>query len=148
MGLALVFPGQGSQQVGMGKILAEAHPEAIQVFNEANEALGFDLKKLCFEGPEDELTLTFNAQAAILTVSTLAYRVLSARTVLKPVSVAGHSLGEYSALVAAGVLKFQDAVKAVYQRGKFMQEATPVGVGAMAAILGTGPEELEKICQE
>lgn len=148
VGLALVFPGQGSQQVGMGKALAEAHPEARQVFAEANDALGLDLKKLCVEGPEDELTLTFNAQAAILTVSTLAHRVLAARAPLKPVSVAGHSLGEYSALVAAGVLAFKDAVKAVYQRGKFMQEATPVGVGAMAAVLGAEPEELERICKE
>jgi [acyl-carrier-protein] S-malonyltransferase len=148
VGLALVFPGQGSQQVGMGKALAEAHPEARQVFAEANDALGLDLKKLCVEGPEDELTLTFNAQAAILTVSTLAHRVLAARAPLKPVSVAGHSLGEYSALVAAGVLAFKDAVKAVYQRGKFMQEATPVGVGAMAAILGTAPDELERLCLE
>ncbi len=147
-GLALVFPGQGSQQVGMGKSFAEAHPEARQVFEEANEALGFDLMKLCLEGPEEELTLTFNAQAAILTVSTLAHRVLKARAPLRPVSVAGHSLGEYSALVAVGVLSFKDAVKAVYQRGKFMQEATPVGVGAMAAILGTPPDELEKLCRE
>lgn len=147
-GLALVFPGQGSQQVGMGKAFAEAHAEARQVFEEANDALGFDLKKLCLEGPEDELTLTFNAQAAILTVSTLAHRVLKARAALAPVSVAGHSLGEYSALVAAGVLGFRDAVKAVYQRGKFMQEATPLGVGAMAAILGTPPEELERLCRE
>jgi len=147
-GLALVFPGQGSQQVGMGRAFAEAHAEARQVFQEANDALGFDLKKLCLEGPEDELTLTFNAQAAILTVSTLAHRVLKARAPLAPVSLAGHSLGEYSALVAAGVLGFRDAVKAVYQRGKFMQEATPVGVGAMAAILGTAPEELERLCRE
>jgi len=148
VGLALVFPGQGSQQVGMGKSLSETYPEAKRVFEEANDALGFDLRKLCLEGPEDQLTLTFNAQAAILTVSTMAHRVLAARAPLKPVSVAGHSLGEYSALVAAGVLQFKDAVKAVYQRGKFMQEATPVGVGAMAAILGTAPEELEKLCKE
>ena len=147
-GLALVFPGQGSQQVGMGKSFAGAHPEARQVFEEANEALGFDLKKLCLEGPEDELTLTFNAQAAIVTVATMAYRLLSARAPLRPVSVAGHSVGEYAALVAASVLPFKAAVQAVYQRGKFMQEATPVGVGAMAAILGTPPDELEKICRE
>ena len=148
MGLALVFPGQGSQQVGMGKSLAEAHPEARQVFEEANDALGFDLMKLCLEGPEEELTLTFNAQAAILTVSTLAYRVLAARAPLQPLSVAGHSLGEYSALVAAGTLAFKDAVLAVYRRGQFMQEATPVGVGAMAAILGTPADELERLCRE
>jgi [acyl-carrier-protein] S-malonyltransferase len=132
----------------MGKALAGAHPEARRVFEEADDALGFGLMKLCLEGPEDDLTLTFNAQAAILTVSTLTHRVLAARAPLKPVSVAGHSLGEYSALVAAGVLAFEDAVRAVYQRGKFMQEATPVGVGAMAAILGTEPGELERLCRE
>lgn len=147
-GIALVFPGQGSQAVGMGMALASAHPEAAQVFEEANTALGFDLMKLCMEGPEEQLTLTYNAQAAILTVSTLCHRVLSRRVALTPVSLAGHSLGEYSALVAAGALPFADAVKAVYQRGKFMQEATPVGVGAMAAILGTEPEDLERICRE
>lgn len=148
MGLALVFPGQGSQQVGMGKSLAAAHPEARQVFEQANDALGLDLMKLCLEGPEDELTLTFNAQAAILTVSTMAHRVLAARAPLAPLSVAGHSLGEYAALVAAGALAFKDAVQAVYRRGQFMQEATPVGVGAMAAILGTPADELERLCRE
>ncbi len=148
MGIALVFPGQGSQQVGMGMAFATAYPEARQVFEEANTALGFDLMKLCQGGPEEELTLTFNTQAAILTVSTLCYRVLASRAPISPVSLAGHSLGEYSALVAAGALGFAAAVKAVYQRGKFMQEATPVGVGAMAAILGAEPEELERICRE
>ena len=148
MGIALVFPGQCSQQLGMGTAFAAAYPEARQVFEEANAALGFDLKKLCMDGPEDQLTLTYNTQAAILTVSTLCHRVLTGRAALQPVSLAGHSLGEYSALVAAGALSFADAVKAVYQRGKFMQEATPVGVGAMAAILGADPEELERICRE
>lgn len=148
MSIALVFPGQGSQQVGMGVAFAAAYPEARRVFEEANTALGFDLMKLCQEGPEDELTLTYNTQAAILTVSTLCHRVLSARAPIQPVSLAGHSLGEYSALVAAGALRFADAVKAVHQRGKFMQEATPVGVGAMAAILGAEPAELERICRE
>jgi [acyl-carrier-protein] S-malonyltransferase len=147
-GIALVFPGQGSQAVGMGKALAVAFPEAARVFEEANAALGFDLMRLCGEGPEDQLTLTYNAQAAILTVSTLCHRVLAQRVSIAPVCLAGHSLGEYSALVAAGALSFSDAVKAVYQRGKFMQEATPLGVGAMAAILGAEPEELERICQE
>jgi [acyl-carrier-protein] S-malonyltransferase len=132
----------------MGRAFAAAYPEARQVFEEANAALGFDLTQLCMEGPEDQLTLTYNTQAAILTVSTLCHRVLAGRAALQPVSLAGHSLGEYSALVAAGALPFADAVKAVYQRGKFMQEATPVGVGAMAAILGADPEELERICRE
>jgi [acyl-carrier-protein] S-malonyltransferase len=132
----------------MGMAFASAYPEATQVFQEANEALGFDLMKLCMEGPEDRLTLTYNTQAAILTVSTLCHRVLTKRVAVTPVSLAGHSLGEYSALVAAGALSFAAAVQAVYQRGKFMQEATPVGVGAMAAILGTEPAELERICRE
>jgi [acyl-carrier-protein] S-malonyltransferase len=132
----------------MGMAFASAFPEAREVFEEANAALGFDLMKLCMEGPEDQLTLTYNTQAAILTVSTLCHRVLAGRAPLQPVSMAGHSLGEYSALVAAGALRFADAVKAVYQRGKFMQEATPVGMGAMAAILGAEPEDLERICRE
>jgi [acyl-carrier-protein] S-malonyltransferase len=146
--IALVFPGQGSQQVGMGMAFAAAHPAARNVFEEANAALGFDLMKLCQEGPEDQLTLTYNAQAAILAVSTVCHRMLKERAGIQPVSLAGHSLGEYSALVAAGALSFADAVKAVYQRGKFMQEATPVGVGTMAAILGADPAELEQICRE
>jgi [acyl-carrier-protein] S-malonyltransferase len=148
VGLALLFPGQGSQQVGMGQSFVAAHTQARQIFDEANEALGINLMRLCMEGPEEELTLTFNAQAAILTVATIAHRLLAGRAALKPVSMAGHSMGEYAALVAAGALPFAQAVKAVYQRGKFMQEATPVGVGAMAAILGMEGEELERLCRE
>ena len=148
MGTALIFPGQGSQQVGMGASFLEVSPVAGQLFEEANDALGFDLRRLCLEGPEDELTLTFNAQAAILTVATIAYRLLSERVPLAPVFLAGHSVGEYAAVVAAGALPFADAVRTVYKRGKFMQEATPVGVGAMAAILGAEPNVVETLCRE
>ncbi len=148
MGLGLIFPGQGSQQVEMGKDFAGNHAVARQLFEEASDALGSDLFQLCTQGPEEELTLTFHAQPAILTVSTIAHRLLAERTEVKPLFVAGHSLGEYSALVAAGALPFADAVRAVHQRGKFMQEATPVGVGAMAAILGMAPEALEALCAE
>ncbi len=132
----------------MGADLERAFPEARDVFAEANEALGFDLRKLCLEGPEDELTLTFNAQAAILTVGTMAHRALMARGAPAPVGLAGHSVGEYAAVVAAGALPFADAVRTVYKRGQFMQEATPVGVGAMAAILGMEPQEIEQLCSE
>jgi [acyl-carrier-protein] S-malonyltransferase len=148
VGLGLIFPGQGSQQVGMGAALERAHPEAQRVFEEANDALGFDLRGLCLNGPEDELTLTYNAQAAILTVAIMAQRVLGARMALQPVSLAGHSVGEYAAVVAAGALTLADAVRTVYKRGQFMQEATPVGVGAMAALLGMEPEEVERLCAE
>ena len=133
---AFLFPGQGSQQVGMGKALAEAFPVARAVFDEADAALGFALSRLCFEGPEAELTLTANAQPAILTTSIAALRVLESETDLRAGVVAGHSLGEYSALVAAGSLRLADAVRIVNLRGKFMQEAVAPGVGAMAAILG------------
>ena len=148
MGLGLIFPGQGSQQVGMGADFLANHAQARELFEEANDVLGYDLKRLCLEGPEDELTLTFNAQPAILTVSIIAHRILAARVELAPLSVAGHSMGEYAALVAVGALGFTDAVSAVHQRGKFMQEATPVGVGAMAAMLGLEAEALDKLCQE
>lgn len=148
MGIGLIFPGQGSQQVGMGAEFTVNHAVARQAFDEAGEALGFDLKRLCLEGPEDELTLTFNAQPAILTVSIIAFRIMSERAQVSPLSVAGHSLGEYSALVAMGAFGFADAVRTVHQRGKFMQEATPVGVGAMAAILGMEADELERLCRE
>jgi [acyl-carrier-protein] S-malonyltransferase len=131
---AFLFPGQGSQYAGMGKALAAEYPEARRVFEEADDALGFALSKLCFEGPEGDLKLTENTQPALVTVSTAAYEVLSHRG-LQPRYVAGHSLGEYSALVAAGAIKFADAVRLVRKRGQYMQEAVPAGVGAMAALL-------------
>ena len=146
--IAFVFPGQGSQYPGMGKDLAENFSTARQVFEEANDALGFDLAALCYNGPEDELRLTTNTQPAILTVSVAALKVLEQESGLQPAYVAGHSLGEYSALVAAGGLSFADAVRTVRQRGAFMQEAVPVGVGAMAAILGLDAAELVAVCQE
>jgi [acyl-carrier-protein] S-malonyltransferase len=146
--LAFLFPGQGSQKVGMGRALHEAEPAARAVFAEADAALGTSLSRLCFEGPEEQLTLTANAQPAILTVSIAALRVLEARTSLRPGVVAGHSLGEYSALVAAGALRFADAVRLVHLRGKFMQEAVPAGVGAMAAILGLDAAVVAAVCQE
>jgi [acyl-carrier-protein] S-malonyltransferase len=145
--LAFLFPGQGSQAVGMGKALAEAFPESRAVFDEADQALGFALSRMCFEGPEDELKLTANTQPAILTASIAAYRALEARG-LRPDWVAGHSLGEYSALVAAGTLGLADAVRAVRRRGEYMQEAVPVGEGAMAAILGLELADIESACAE
>jgi [acyl-carrier-protein] S-malonyltransferase len=132
----------------MGKGFAANHALARELFAQASDALGYDLKRLCLDGPEDELTLTYNAQPAILTVSVIAYRLLAERAPLAPLSLAGHSLGEYSAIVAAGALDFADAVKTVHRRGKFMQEATPPGVGAMAAILGMEAAPLEALCRE
>ncbi|RZA09686.1 MAG: [acyl-carrier-protein] S-malonyltransferase [Proteobacteria bacterium] len=141
-----VFPGQGSQNVGMGKSLVENFPLAAQLFEEANDALHFDLRKLCFEGPEADLKLTHITQPAILTHSVAAYRVLSAETGVKPDYVAGHSLGEFSALVAAQVLSFADAVVLVNKRGKFMQEAVPVGTGGMAALIGGTEANVKALC--
>jgi [acyl-carrier-protein] S-malonyltransferase len=146
--IAFLFPGQGSQHAGMGKDLAENFPVARQVFEEANDALGVDLASLCFNGPEEDLKLTANTQPAILTTSIAALRVLETEIGIAPNYAAGHSLGEYSALVCAGALNFADAVRIVRQRGTFMQEAVPVGTGAMAAILGLDKETLERVCQD
>ena len=145
---AFIFPGQGSQYPGMGKELAENFPVARKTFEEADDALGDRLSRLCFDGPEDQLKLTANTQPAILTVSVAALRVVAAETGLTADYLAGHSLGEYSALVAAGAIDFSAAVRTVRARGTFMQEAVPVGVGAMAAILGVEPEVLAEICAE
>jgi [acyl-carrier-protein] S-malonyltransferase len=145
--IAFLFPGQGSQAVGMGKELADHHPVARQTFEEADEALGYKLSQLCFEGPEEKLRLTEVTQPAILTASVAAWRVLDDKG-LKPAFVAGHSLGEYSAHVAAGTLCFADAVRTVRNRGKYMQDAVPVGVGAMAAILGMDPDKVSAVCAE
>lgn len=146
--LTLVFPGQGSQYPGMGKDIAENFAVAKRTFEEANDALSFDLAKLCFDGSEQELKLTANTQPAILTTSIAMLRVLQQETSLTPSYAAGHSLGEYSALVAAGALFFADAVRTVRQRGTFMQEAVAVGVGAMAAIIGMERAALEQLCSD
>ena len=145
--IALLFPGQGSQVVGMGKDLAEKYPLARQTFEEADDALGYKLSTLCFEGPEDQLRLTEITQPAILTASIAALRVLETR-MPKPCYVAGHSLGEYSAHVASGTFSFSDAVRMVRNRGKYMQEAVPVGVGTMAAILGMDLEKVTAVCHD
>jgi [acyl-carrier-protein] S-malonyltransferase len=146
--VAFVFPGQGSQYPGMGKELAENFPVARYVFEEANDALAFDIASLCHNGPEEDLKLTANTQPAILTVSVAALRVVEEETGLEPSYAAGHSLGEYSALVCAGALGFADAVRIVRSRGAFMQEAVPVGVGAMAAIMGLDAVSVEEVCGE
>lgn len=145
---AFLFPGQGSQYAGMGKDLAEHFPAARQVFEEADDALGFRLSALCFNGPEEDLKLTCNTQPAILTASIAALRVVQQETGLKADFLAGHSLGEYSALVCSGALSLADAVRTVRSRGTFMQEAVPVGVGAMAAMLSIEADELAAICEE
>ncbi len=146
--MAIVFPGQGSQSPGMGKDLAEKFAVARKVFEEADDALGFKISQLCFEGPAEDLQLTENTQPAILTVSVAAYRALSEAGIGPPAFVAGHSLGEYSALVAAGSLSLTDAVRTVRARGRYMQEAVPVGTGAMAAVLGAELSDIERICNE
>jgi [acyl-carrier-protein] S-malonyltransferase len=146
--LAFMFPGQGSQAPGMGKALAEAFPAARRVFDEADEALGEPLSKLCFEGPEEALAQTANTQPAILTCSVAAWTVVTSELGLRPAALLGHSLGEFSALVAAGALSFRDAVRLVRLRGQAMQEAVPAGVGAMAAVIGAEPAALERWCEE
>jgi [acyl-carrier-protein] S-malonyltransferase len=147
MAIAFIFPGQGSQYAGMGRDAAERWPLAAETFREADGALGYSISRLCFEGPEDQLKLTANTQPAILTVSVALARVL-AEGGIKPDYVAGHSLGEYSALVAAGGLDFSEAVRTVHLRGKLMQEAVPAGEGAMAAIVGMNAEQVEGLCRD
>ncbi|MBQ2011032.1 MAG: ACP S-malonyltransferase [Selenomonadaceae bacterium] len=144
--LAFVFPGQGAQKVGMGKDFFDNYDVAKKMFKEADEALGYSIMKMCFEGPEEDLKLTANTQPAILTISCIANEILKENGV-QPEITGGHSLGEYSALVAAGVLKFQDAVALVHKRGAYMQEAVPVGEGGMAAIIGIDREKIVEICQ-
>ena len=145
--IAFVFPGQGSQKVGMGRELADGHPECRAVFDEADAALEEPLSTLCFEGPDARLVLTENTQPAILTVSIAAWRLLDSRGI-RPDFVAGHSLGEYSAHVAAGTIAFADAVRTVRRRGRYMQDAVPVGTGAMAAILGLDRDGVAAACVE
>ena len=144
--LAFVFPGQGAQKVGMGKDFFDNYDVAKKMFKEADEALGYSIMKMCFEGPEEDLKLTANTQPAIRTISCIANEILKENGV-QPEITGGHSLGEYSALVAAGVLKFQDAVALVHKRGAYMQEAVPVGEGGMAAIIGVDREKIVEICQ-
>jgi [acyl-carrier-protein] S-malonyltransferase len=147
--IAFVFPGQGSQKVGMGRVWADASAAARQAFEEADEALGFPLSRLCWEGPEEELNLTANTQPALVAAAIAVHRALGELAPeLRPVAVGGHSLGEYSALVAAGALGFADALRLVRRRGQLMQEAVPVGVGAMAAIIGLDAEAVASIAAD
>jgi [acyl-carrier-protein] S-malonyltransferase len=145
---AYIFPGQGSQSVGMGRDFHDNFAAAREVFEQADEALGFSLSEMCFSGNDEDLQLTANTQPAILATSVGAYRAMMSEGFARPDFVAGHSLGEYSALVAAGVLEFADAVRTVRKRGQYMQEAVPVGAGAMAAILGTDLATIESACEE
>lgn len=146
--LAYIFPGQGSQYAGMGSDLAEKYPASRQVFEEADDALGFSISNLCFSGTAEELQLTENTQPAILTTSIAVLKAVEAEGLPAPDYVAGHSLGEYSALVAAGALSLADAVRTVRLRGRFMQEAVPVGTGAMAAVIGADLETVTEACNE
>lgn len=148
MALAYLFPGQGSQQIGMGKAFFDASAASRAVFEEANDALGFSLSTLCFEGPDTELVLTANTQPAILTCSVAAHAAMVEAGIEPPAYVLGHSLGEFSALVVAGALAFADAVRLVRLRGEAMQQAVPAGTGAMAAIIGLPADELEALCAE
>ncbi|MCJ7642480.1 MAG: ACP S-malonyltransferase [Desulfobacterales bacterium] len=145
---AFIFPGQGSQYIGMGKEFHENFPVARQVFEEADDALHFPISALCFKGPPDQLKLTENTQPAILATSVAVLRVLQTEDGISPQLAAGHSLGEYSALVASGAFGFSDAIQIVRLRGRFMQEAVPVGEGTMAAVLGMDRDEIEKLCEE
>jgi [acyl-carrier-protein] S-malonyltransferase len=145
--IACIFPGQGSQKVGMGRALADAYPICRATFDEADDALGERLSRVIFEGPEDRLTLTENTQPAVLAVSVAAYRLLASRG-MTPAFLAGHSLGEYSANVAAGTFAFGDALRLVRRRGRYMQEAVPAGEGAMAAILGLDADRVAQACAE
>jgi [acyl-carrier-protein] S-malonyltransferase len=145
--IAFIYPGQGSQRVGMGQALAEQFAVCRQTFEEADHALGEPLSRLCFDGPEERLMLTENTQPALVAVSTAAHRLLASRGIV-PSFVAGHSLGEYSAHVAAGTIDFADALRIVRRRGQYMQEAVPVGTGAMAAILGLDAEGVRQACEE
>ena len=145
--LAFVFPGQGAQKVGIGQNFYDNYDLAKQMFKEADEALGYSIMKMCFEGPEEDLKLTANTQPAILTISCFANDILKENGI-QPEITGGHSLGEYSALVAAGVLNFQDAVALVHKRGSYMQEAVPVGEGGMAAIIGVDRDKIVEVCQQ
>ncbi|MEO9158506.1 MAG: ACP S-malonyltransferase [Kofleriaceae bacterium] len=147
MKTALLFPGQGSQRVGMGRDLAIEHPLAKQTYEEADDVLGFALSKLCWEGPEDDLTLTKHTQPAILTTSIAVFRVLRERGLQFDIT-AGHSLGEWTALVAAGAITLKDAVKLTHLRGTYMQDAVPVGKGAMAALIGLDREQTRELCEQ
>ena len=147
MKIAFVFPGQGSQYAGMGREVAEKFPIARAAFDEVDSALSFPLSRLCFEGPEEDLKLTENTQPAILTTSVALFRLLEERGI-RPDFVAGHSLGEYSALVAAGALTLSEAASLVRRRGRYMQEAVPVGVGAMAAVLGLDLPAIQSVCEK
>lgn len=148
MKTALLFPGQGSQRVGMGRDLAHRFDVARRTYEEADEALGFSISSLCFDGPEDDLTLTQHSQPAILATSMAVFRVLSTETQLDYAAVAGHSLGEWTALAAAGTLSFADAIRLVHLRGRFMQEAVPVGLGGMAALMGLDLDGTISLCSE